>query len=540
MKFRATYILTLLLAFGLKNVQAQVPEGFNFQGLASTSIGVPIIDAQIDVKIDIIKDGEEAIVVYSEVHTVNTNALGVFNLVIGDGMPDEGNNFSSINWAEASYSVGVHLDATSTGNFERLGESRLLSVPYALMAKNVMNGGGNSGNPFTDFIQINTDDESLQDSLTIIRMGSETEEETAYALNVIGFSSGRNRPVLGQIRENSGNMASQYAVSGRADGSGGGTHIGVLGSAFNIDAVNGGARYGLYGQAASQSKYNFGAYTYSTGAGNGELVPIGEEVDGNFGTYNIGYGTFVAGNTNGNTGIDVQVSGNQGERINIGAEVRVSTAASGQNSGLQAIVNGSSTLNRGFWGLVNGDNNNVGLELTVDSGTSNKGIIVSADSAAFLNGYVEINGNTNVNGFLTATTVTETSDRRLKANIQPLQNSLNNALQLRGVSYNWVDTNQPQTKQIGLIAQEVEEIYPEFVLTDAEGMKSVNYSQMVAVLIEAVKELNAKIEALENENSELRAQAEEIETIKRQLYSIVKLMNAEGTVQRVPTPSTDR
>jgi len=72
-------------------------------------------------------------------------------------------------------------------------------------------------------------------------------------------------------------------------------------------------------------------------------------------------------------------------------------------------------------------------------------------------------------------------------------------------------------------AQEVEEVYPEFVRTDDDGMKSVNYSQMVAVLIEAVKELNGKIEVLELENSALQAHVDDIESMKSQINKLMKL-----------------
>ena len=142
-----------------------------------------------------------------------------------------------------------------------------------------------------------------------------------------------------------------------------------------------------------------------------------------------------------------------------------------------------------------------------------------------INGY---DGNITATGTITGTTVSQTSDRRLKTNIEPLSNALDNTLKLRGVSYNWKDESKP-ANQIGVIAQEVEEIYPEFVHTDDEGMKSVNYAQMVSVLIEAVKELNAKIEVLEGENTELRAQVDEIDTMKEQINKIMNMIESSST-----------
>lgn len=123
-------------------------------------------------------------------------------------------------------------------------------------------------------------------------------------------------------------------------------------------------------------------------------------------------------------------------------------------------------------------------------------------------GHVEMfgNGNLNATGNITAFSVTNTSDRRYKENILPLQNSLANVGNLKGVSYYWKDKNHGNGRQIGLIAQEVEAIYPEFVHTNEEGYKSVNYAGMVAVLIEAVKELESQVKALEQDNAGLSSE----------------------------------
>ncbi len=60
--------------------------------------------------------------------------------------------------------------------------------------------------------------------------------------------------------------------------------------------------------------------------------------------------------------------------------------------------------------------------------------------------------------------------------------------------------------QVGLIAQELEKVYPELVFTDADGYKSVNYAQLTPVLIEAIKEQQAQIEALKQQNTALKAE----------------------------------
>ena len=101
-------------------------------------------------------------------------------------------------------------------------------------------------------------------------------------------------------------------------------------------------------------------------------------------------------------------------------------------------------------------------------------------------------------GSFTATgDITSNSDIKLKTNIQSLENSLEKVNQLRGVSYDRVDMDKDNC--IGVIAQEVEEVYPEFVSEGEDGIKSVDYSKMVAVLIEAVKELTEEVNTLKSQ-----------------------------------------
>ena len=152
-------------------------------------------------------------------------------------------------------------------------------------------------------------------------------------------------------------------------------------------------------------------------------------------------------------------------------------------------------------------------------------------------GFVNINGPGGIqldgnSGNITAVSVTQTSDKRAKRNILNLDNSLSNTLRLRGVSYQWEDKTKSQRNQIGVIAQEVEEIYPEFVHTDEEGMKSVNYAQMTAVLIEAIKELNAKVENLENENSSLKASLDEVQTLRKEMDQLMKVLGTSKAASK--------
>ena len=98
------------------------------------------------------------------------------------------------------------------------------------------------------------------------------------------------------------------------------------------------------------------------------------------------------------------------------------------------------------------------------------------------------------NGVYVYSTVTNVSDITLKDNIRPLENVLESIKQIRGVNFTWKEDGN---NSIGVIAQEVETVFPDLV-SEAEGVKGVNYSGLVGVLIEAVKELSDRVTALES------------------------------------------
>jgi hypothetical protein len=74
---------------------------------------------------------------------------------------------------------------------------------------------------------------------------------------------------------------------------------------------------------------------------------------------------------------------------------------------------------------------------------------------------------------------------------------------VRGVTWEWRDAAPDDAKEqlgVGVIAQEVERVFPELVTTDEQGQKKVNYLGLIGPLIEAIKELDARITALERDD----------------------------------------
>ena len=104
---------------------------------------------------------------------------------------------------------------------------------------------------------------------------------------------------------------------------------------------------------------------------------------------------------------------------------------------------------------------------------------------------LDASGNLSATGY-----VESQSDEKLKTNIKTIDNALDKVCQLRGVEYDRVDI---ESHQIGVIAQEVEKVFPEIVSENSEGTKSVAYGNLVGALIESIKELKGEITELRQE-----------------------------------------
>jgi subtilisin-like proprotein convertase family protein len=118
-------------------------------------------------------------------------------------------------------------------------------------------------------------------------------------------------------------------------------------------------------------------------------------------------------------------------------------------------------------------------------------------------------GNATLSGSLT-----QASDIRLKKNIHRLNNSLSNLVGLNGYHYHWISKDKSQSLQTGLIAQEVQKLFPELIETDDKGFLSVNYLGLVPHLIEAIKEQQVQIESLKKaSDSSLLSRIEKLEAM---------------------------
>jgi hypothetical protein len=119
---------------------------------------------------------------------------------------------------------------------------------------------------------------------------------------------------------------------------------------------------------------------------------------------------------------------------------------------------------------------------------------------------VEITGHVSASGNITGSIIEASgdviafgsSDRRLKDNITPIENPLEKMDKIGGYTFVWNDNQSTYTgKDVGVVAQEIEEILPELVTTRATGYKAVKYEKIVPLLIESIKELQKKVQKIE-------------------------------------------
>ena len=126
---------------------------------------------------------------------------------------------------------------------------------------------------------------------------------------------------------------------------------------------------------------------------------------------------------------------------------------------------------------------------------------IDGDTALLVDGNVSISGTVSIGGLLTLQKdLLSYSDRRIKKNITPLEDCLDKITQIHGYRYQRIDHEDP-SYSIGLIAQEIEETYPELVTeikVGKETLKTVNYQAFNGVLLECIQELKRRVLHLEN------------------------------------------
>jgi Chaperone of endosialidase len=264
--------------------------------------------------------------------------------------------------------------------------------------------------------------------------------------------------------------------------------------------------YGVYGESLSGTTGVYGKSTSGYGVSGYSPSGFGVYGDSNTGVGVYGTSNYVGGYFSSYTSsgsalfTDIGKVGLGTSAPNLNADERVDI-----NGRLRIRGNGSTA---GVW--FNNAANSIAYTDGAFSGMKN-----DTEVGLFIGGTWRFWVNNVGNGYLNGNLI-QTSDRRLKKDFSLLNNSLSDIYQLKGYHYKWIEASKSQDLQTGLIAQEVQKIFPELVQTDEKGFLSVNYIGLIPHLIEAVKELrneNNDLKELRNENKDLRNRLGKIEEI---------------------------
>ena len=173
MKNKLTLLLALFFSLGI--FAQSPPEAINYQAVARSLSGVPLVNQSITVEYSILQGSSSGTVVYSETHAETTNQFGLFTSEVGMGTVTSG-NFSAINWGGSTYYLQVKVGG------DVMPATQLLSVPYALHA----NTAENVTNDMVDDADADPDNE-IQDLQLLGNILTITNNGTATSIDLSGY-----------------------------------------------------------------------------------------------------------------------------------------------------------------------------------------------------------------------------------------------------------------------------------------------------------------------------------------------------------------
>ena len=165
-------------------------------------------------------------------------------------------------------------------------------------------------------------------------------------------------------------------------------------------------------------------------------------------------------------------------------------------SGSVKVTNTDASTSTSTGALIVSGGVGIGSTLTADTIISNGVKLGTAHNAITTvdGGALDVDGSLTVSGDITAFF---TSDERLKDNIRTIDDPLQKIISISGNTFDWNDKSNKFGHDVGLIAQEVNTVLPEAVIERDDGYLAVDYNKVIPLLVEAVKDLSAKIDSLE-------------------------------------------
>lgn len=146
-------LITLFLLLCATSLFAQAPEKFTYQAVVRNASNQLVANAPVGVQISLLQGGVNGTLVYMETQTAVTNVNGLMTIEIGGGTVQQG-TFADIDWANGPYFLKTETDPNGGSSYTVTSTQQLLSVPYALYAKEAGNGFSGDYNDLTNLPQI--------------------------------------------------------------------------------------------------------------------------------------------------------------------------------------------------------------------------------------------------------------------------------------------------------------------------------------------------------------------------------------------------
>jgi hypothetical protein len=492
----------LLIIVFCSSAIAQSPQKMNYQGVARDNAGNVLANQNIGLRLSVLSGSISGTVEYSETQATSTNDFGLFNIPIGDGTVVSG-TFSSINWGNTTHFIQIEMDATGSTNYDLMGTSQLISVPYALYAEE----SGSIGLSGTNSQTLRHNGSNWESNSRLKNDGSKIEVTDNSGASFATFDGANKNLLIGTTTadtesglrvDGTGSFDNGvYAVGektglvGRGEAAGGSSGKGVDGYASGTSGTrfggyftgenNGGtSAYGIYGKGMGSSTTNFGVYGTATG---GSTNWAGYFFQGNVYINNkLGIGDItptypISITTSALRSIDINQSDSEADESH-GVHVTMSKTATdlrNVNGGTFEVQrNGGQGYVRGVQGLGSnyGTSSNIQYAVGVDgygfqniNGTSLYGVYgvlgqAQGSSNNKYGGYFI--GNVYGSQFLTP------SDKKLKTNFAEYNGALDKIALLKPLIYNFnLETypyfNLPEGQHVGFLAEDLRAQFPSLV-----------------------------------------------------------------------------
>lgn len=442
--------------------------------------------------------------VQGENYSNNQNGAGVFGFHSGLGKAIYGLAIDGTAGLFKSY----NSFALKTDGKIRFGGSGIGTLADEKFIKSI-NADGDA--EWSDLAPYSTIQNQAQDMFKVENSNTSGIYSSIIGITNSGSNSGTGVKGIAKNTSPTGATVGVFGLNNSTNSLG----VGVYGSAGTGKAVWGNTVSGTGVQGVSLSNGIGGAFTSVSGyalitaegnVGIGTQTPAAKmDIKGSSWLSHFYYGseedTYIRGGKNGSKVIINDVTGlggvgigtspniNSDEKLDVFSRIRIRHATSTSGMWMNNSANSINASDGAFYGMLSDTQTGIFIGGTWRFVVNNLG-----------NGY--LNGN-----------LIQTSDRRLKKDFSYLTNSLSDVYQLNGYHFKWIEKSRSEDLQTGLIAQEVQKIFPELVQTDEKGFLSVNYIGLIPHLIGAVKELKNENEGLKFKNKSAENRLDKIETL---------------------------